>query len=460
MTDSARVLIVDDEPDLLELLELTLGRMGLEVDTAVCLDEARGLLARHQYGLCFTDMRLPDGDGLELVGEIGEQHPNTAVAVITAYGSTETAVSALKAGAFDFVSKPVELAHLRDMVGHALRLPASEPSSHKAESQQAKRSLEAMAQERLKGDSDALKQARAMIVKLSRSQAPVFISGESGVGKEVAARLIHQLGPRADGPFVAVNCGAVPTELMESEFFGHVKGAFTGASSDREGLFRSAAGGTLFLDEVADLPLHMQVKLLRAIQEKVVRPVGAAKEIAVDVRLLSASHKNLAQETDRGRFRQDLYYRINVIELHMPPLRERREDILPLARFLLNRLSERWEMPAPELSRAASEALMAHDFPGNVRELENTLERAMTLAEERLIEVDDLRLGNGRSESGPTDTATRPPDMDLESWLAVQERRAILDALQTADNNKTRAAELLGITFRALRYKLDKHDID
>src|SRR5690606_1722180 len=395
MTQSRSALIVDDERDIRELLVLTLGRMGLRVDTAANLAEARALLAANRYDLCLTDMRLPDGSGIELVGQISRHYPQTPVAMITAFGNMELAVEALKAGAFDFVSKPVDIAVLRGMVKHALELnnaerpaPAPPPPEHAS---------------RLLGDSPAMATLRATIAKVARSQAPVYILGESGVGKELVARTIHEQGARAAGPFVPVNCGAIPAELMESEFFGHKKGSFTGAHADKPGLFQAASGGTLFLDEVAELPLAMQVKLLRAIQEKSVRPVGAASEVPVDVRILSATHKDLAGLVAEGRFRHDLYYRINVIELRVPPLRERTADLPQLANAILARLSAGQGREAPELAEAALAALASYPFPGNVRELENVLERALALAEGDRIEVADLHL-----PQAPMRTATAP----------------------------------------------------
>lgn len=328
-----KALIVDDEPDIRELLEITLGRMKLDTRSARNVKEARELLAREPFDLCLTDMRLPDGSGLDLVQYIQQRHPQTPVAMITAYGSLDTAIQALKAGAFDFLTKPVDLGRLRELVATALRLRNPEAE-------------ETPVDNRLLGESPPMRALRNQIGKLARSQAPVYISGESGSGKELVARLIHEQGPRIERPFVPVNCGAIPTELMESEFFGHKKGSFTGAIEDKQGLFQAASGGTLFLDEVADLPMPMQVKLLRAIQEKAVRAVGGQQEIGVDVRILCATHKDLAAEVGAGRFRQDLYYRLNVIELRVPPLRERREDIPLLAERILKRLAGDTGLPA------------------------------------------------------------------------------------------------------------------
>ena len=461
MSANRSALIVDDERDIRELLVLTLGRMGLQVDTAANLTEARELLAGNRYDLCFTDMRLPDGNGIELVGEIARNHPQTPVAMITAFGSMDLAVEALKAGAFDFVSKPVDINVLRGLVRHALELNNADRPKPPPPPPEANRLL---------GDSAAMATLRATIAKVARSQAPVYILGESGVGKELVARTIHEQGARAAGPFVPVNCGAIPAELMESEFFGHKKGSFTGAHADKPGLFQAAHGGTLFLDEVAELPLPMQVKLLRAIQEKSVRAVGAASEVAVDVRILSATHKDLAQLVADGRFRHDLYYRINVIELKVPPLRERTGDLLQLAGSILQRLSAGQGRATPELTAPAMAALAAYPFPGNVRELENVLERALALADGDSIDAADLHLPQARAP-GPAEagTAQAPAeaviDLDpgtgaLPSYIEQLERAAIQKALEENRWNKTRTAAQLGIPFRALRYKLKKLGMD
>lgn len=451
------ILIVDDEADLRTLMRLALTRMGLDTELAQDLREARALLQQHSFDLCLTDLNLPDGSGLTLVQQIVEQQPQLPVAVITAYGSMDTAIEALKAGAFDFVSKPIELPRLRELVNRALQLKqsVSEPEQHPQLSQQ------------LLGQSSAMQQLRAMLTKLARSQAPVYISGESGTGKEVVARLIHQLGPRSNGPFVPVNCGAIPTELMESEFFGHKKGSFTGATEDKQGLFQSAQGGTLFLDEVADLPLSMQVKLLRAIQEKKIRPIGGQQEIAVDLRILSATHKNLAQMVDAGHFRQDLYYRINVIELKIPPLRDRDGDVLILAEAFLQKLAQDWQMTPPVLSAAARQQLQAYGFPGNVRELQNTLERALTLCEGDTILPEHLQLDTGRSlpsgSAAAGDLPTLPqglPPEGLEAYLQDIEKQLLMRALELSHWNRTAAAKKLGMSFRSLRYRLKKLGLD
>ena len=438
---SPSILIVDDEPDLCELLAITLERMNLATRSAANLSAARKLLATERFALCLTDMRLPDGDGLELVEWMQTHAPNVPVAVITAHGNMETAVKALKLGAFDFVSKPVDLAVLRKLVGSALKLAGGDGDT-------------GVFGPRLLGESRSIQTLREMIARVARSQAPVHIFGESGTGKELVAKLIHESGPRRDGPFVPVNCGAIPAELMESELFGHKRGSFTGAVADKKGLVPSAEGGTLFLDEIADLPLHMQVKLLRVIQEKTVRPVGEAREIPVDVRILSATHKNLAQAVAEGRFREDLFYRVNVIELRVPSLRERPEDVLELTESILRRLGRRMKMEPPLLTEAARRALETYAFPGNVRELENILERALTLSTTGAIGVDDIQLRpNGA-------TASAPGGAPLGDHLEDIEREAIVKALEQTRYNKTAAAKVLGMSFRALRYRIKKLGIE
>ncbi|MBS0387016.1 MAG: sigma-54-dependent Fis family transcriptional regulator [Proteobacteria bacterium] len=453
---SPTVLIVDDEPDLVELVKLTLERMNLATASAGDLATARRLLGERRFDLCLADMRLPDGDGLDLVAWIQQQQPQLPVAVITAHGNVETAVRALKAGAFDFVSKPLDLGVLRRLVSVAIRLGADDAGETTRLGPQ------------LLGGSSAMEALRAMIARVARSQAPVHISGESGTGKELVARLIHGSGARREGPFIAVNCGAIPTELMESELFGYKRGSFTGAVSDKQGLVQSAEGGTLFLDEVADLPLHMQVKLLRVIQEKTVRPVGEQREQPIDVRVLSATHKDLAALVQAGKFREDLYYRINVIDIHVPPLREHAEDIPDLAAALLRRLRRRLGSEAPSLGPDALEALQGYAFPGNVRELENILERALTLCTGDVIGVADLQLRTP-PPGGATETdaasivkaaAAGATGSDLGDQLEHIERDAILKALEQTRYNKTAAARLLGITFRALRYKVKKLGIE
>jgi len=456
------VLLVDDEPDLIELVALTLSRMNLATDSAADLAGARAKLAERRFDLCLTDMRLPDGDGLDLVAWIQERHPDVPVAVISAHGNVESAVRALKLGAFDFVSKPLDLGVLRKLVAKAIKLgdrrdvaaagPTPEP--------------------RLLGHSPAMSALRELINRVARSQAPVHITGESGTGKELVARLIHDSGARADAPFVAVNCGAIPSELMESELFGHKRGSFTGAIADKPGLVQGAEGGTLFLDEVADLPLHMQVKLLRLIQEKTVRPIGEQREQPVDVRVLSATHKSLAELVALGRFREDLYYRINVIEIRVPALREHADDIPELVDAMLRRLSARIGAQLPEATPAARAALQRYAFPGNVRELENILERAIALSVSGIIDIEDLKLRSPvaavAGESAPADTRAAqplavplpaPPPVGagaLGDQLEDIERAAIVKALEQTRYNKTAAAKLLGMSFRALRYRVKK----
>ncbi|MGD8526786.1 MAG: sigma-54 dependent transcriptional regulator [Thioalkalispiraceae bacterium] len=440
-------LIVDDEPDIRELLDITLARMDIECKCAADLSESYELLKSGTFDLCLTDMRLPDGNGIELVNHIQQSYPELPVAMITAHGNMESAIEALKAGAFDFISKPVDLAILRNLISAALKLDTKTPERD-----------DSGEVTELLGKSAAIEATRKKISKLARSQAPIYISGESGTGKELAARLIHDNGPRRDKPFVPVNCGAIPSELMESEFFGHKKGSFTGAVTNKQGLFQAADGGTLFLDEVADLPLSMQVKLLRAIQEKSIRPIGEQEEIPINVRILSATHKDLARLVEQGEFRQDLFYRINVIELHIPPLRERPEDIPILIEHFLNRIANEWQTDKPRLDKSAQDALQSYSFPGNVRELENILERAMTLYEGSTITEDDLQLPEiSQSDSG---TFLQPDEFALDSTLDEKERQVIVQALEKTRYNKTAAAKLLGISFRALRYRIKKLGIE
>jgi two-component system response regulator PilR (NtrC family) len=441
-------LIVDDEPDIRELLEITLARMDIDSHSAASVADALQRLAESSYKLCLVDMRLPDGNGIDIVRHVAADHPDTRIAMITAHGNMQTAIEALKAGAFDFVSKPVDLPVLRRLVKTALRLEEPPPAPDVDKDGE------------LLGKSPQMQEIRRLIEKLARNQAPVFVSGESGTGKELAARAIHARSPRSAQPFVAVNCGAIPQDLMESEFFGHVKGSFTGAVRDKPGLFQSAHGGTLFLDEVADLPLSMQVKLLRVIQEKSVRPVGASAEETVDVRIISASHKDLSAMVAAGEFRQDLFYRIHVIELAMPPLRDRREDIPVMIDHVLERLSQRSGEPKPRLDRDALKALYEHHFPGNVRELENTLERATALCEDHTIRIEDLGLATSTTEQTATTLPTAAQEQGLENYLAEVERQAILAALEDSRWNRTAAAKALGISFRALRYRLEKLGLD
>jgi two-component system response regulator PilR (NtrC family) len=448
-------LVVDDEPDICELLSMTLARMDISTRTCADVMSAKKILAQDEPDLCLTDMRLPDGDGLELVEWMQIEAPSTPVAVITAHGSVETAVKALKLGAFDFVSKPLDLNDLRKLVTTALKLKGTSAPRHSSG-------------DRLIGESDTMEALRTMIAKVARSQAPVHISGESGTGKELVARMIHESGPRGDGPFVAINCGAIPTELMESEFFGHKKGSFTGAVSDKTGLVQTAEGGTLFLDEVADLPLSMQVKLLRVIQEKTIRPVGENSEHAVDVRILSATHRDLGGLVERGEFREDLYYRINVIELKVPALRERGDDVMLLAHSILSKSAAAVDGDVPTMTPEAKQALLDYRFPGNVRELENILERASTLCTSGVIGIDDIQLRRSTDKDSRAEPVAEiavkvkaePDAGSLGSQLEDIERDAIVKALEQTRYNKTKAAELLGISFRALRYRIKKLEIE
>ncbi|MDD2893198.1 MAG: sigma-54 dependent transcriptional regulator [Halothiobacillaceae bacterium] len=440
-------LIIDDEADILTLLGISLERMGIQTHKVSDLAQARAALASQSFDFCLTDMRLPDGNGLDLVREISVNHPGLPVAVITAHGDMQSAIDALKSGAFDFVNKPLDLVRLRDMVETALRLNPAKPN-HQTHDQGA---------DRLIGQTPVMRQLRAQIAKVARSQAPVFIHGESGTGKEVIARLIHDLSPRCDKPFLPINCGAIPSELMESEFFGHRKGSFTGANSDKKGLFQAAKGGTLFLDEVAELPLSMQVKLLRALQERAVRPVGASFEEAVDVRIISATHKNLAQRVQAGEFRQDLFYRLNVIQLDAPPLRERCDDIPLLASHILQRLAERDAIPPRQLEPSATHTLMSYDFPGNVRELENILERTLALGEEGSIQASELSFPTSAASAFIHDTAAAQTNQEAKlQGNGSSEEHTLIQTLETHRWNRTRAAEALGLTLRQLRYRLEK----
>jgi two-component system, NtrC family, response regulator PilR len=447
-----RALIVDDEPDIRELLSMTLEQMGLQTITAAKLSKALKLLETEHFDLCLTDMKMPDGNGLELVEYVQSSRPQLPIAMITAYGNMDIAVEALKKGAFDFISKPIELMRLRSVVESALKLESPSESQPKPST-----SME------LIGQSPAMEKLKQQIRRVARSQAPIFISGESGSGKELVARAIHQIGPRENGPFVPVNCGAIPSELMESEFFGHKKGSFTGAHQDKQGLFLAANGGTLLLDEVADLPLSMQVKLLRAIQEKSIRAVGSEEEIKVDVRILSATHKNLAKEVQNNQFRQDLFYRINVIELQVPSLRERMEDIPLLANKFLVQFSEEAALPLLELSEEALNALKQHHFPGNIRELENTLERAFTLCQGTTITIDDLQLPTSAQqpiEVLPNTNSSEEIHGSIDEHLATIEKELLVNALEKNRWNKTAAAKMLGISFRQMRYKLQKFGLE
>jgi len=442
---TAQVLVVDDEPDIRELLERTLIKMGLGVASVGTVSEAKERLKDERFDLCLTDMRLPDGEGLELVRHIAALGADLPVAVITAYGSAENAVAALKAGAFDYVSKPVGLEQLRALIKSALSLPDRGQAPAKGQ--------------QLLGESAPLQNVRALIAKLARTQAPVYISGESGSGKELAARFIHDNGARRDKPFVPVNCGAIPETLVESELFGYRKGAFTGANEERNGFFQAAHGGTLFLDEIAEMPLHMQVLLLRAIQEKRVRKVGATQEEPADVRIICATHQSLGAMVEAGRFRRDLYYRLNVVELTMPPLRECRDDIPLLAGHILRRLAAQNGVPEPRLSAAALQELMSYDFPGNVRELENVLERALALSGSAELGPVDLALHRMAAEEAAEGQGSMKGgalDVPLPDYLDRLEREAILEALSRTGFNRTAAARMLGITFRQLRYRMQR----
>lgn len=438
-------LIIDDEPDIRELLEITLNRMGIETCSAETIAAAKTVLQHKTVDLCLTDMKLPDGNGLAVVDFIQTLRQPIPVAVITAHGNMESAILAMKKGAFDFVSKPVDLSTLRLLVGNALKLSGSDLNETSNRPMQS-----------LLGESAPIQEIRAKIIKLARSQAPVYISGESGSGKELVARLIHQHSSRRDHAFVAINCGAIPHDLMESEFFGHKKGSFTGAVNDKKGFFQIAEGGTLFLDEVADLPLPLQVKLLRAIQEKKIRPVGDSQEISVDVRLLSATHRNLAEMVNEGSFRQDLYYRINVIDLYVPPLRERLSDICVLVDHILTKLTDGTKQDKPVLSASALAALQQYSFPGNVRELENILERALALYDGTTIERDDLNLPDSMQK-----TAVQSPECNMtlnamKDHLENIEKKTISLVLETNHGDKEAVAKELGLSFRSLRYRLRK----
>jgi len=442
MSETQRVLVVDDEADIRELLDMTLARMGLACDCAANVAEARLMLKQQGYRLCLTDMRMPDGDGLDLVRFIEKECPEVPVAVITAHGSTDNAVAALKAGAFDYLSKPVSLAQLRTLVKSALSIPDKPETAGRIRE--------------LTGNAAPMVQVRALIAKVARSEAPIYITGESGSGKELAARLIHRESIRSAGPFIAVNCGAIPENLMESEFFGYRKGAFTGAETEREGFFQAADGGTLFLDEVADLPLPMQVKLLRAIQEKRVRRIGATSEDPANVRIICATHQNLRQLVEAGRFRQDLFFRINVIELQMPALRECREDIPELVHHILDKLCAGSAGGQPRMTEHAMERLKNYDYPGNVRELENILERALALHSQGRIDVEDLQLTATKVGAGETASGAELGGHSLQDYLDGQERQAILAALNKTRFNRTAAARLLGVSFRSLRYRMER----
>ncbi len=454
MTKRPLALIVDDEPDILQLLGITLSRMDIDTQRAETIIQAKQLLAQHAFDFCLTDMRLPDGDGIDLIKFIQKNFSQLPVALITAHGNMETAIDAMKAGAFDFLSKPVDLTALRTLINNALKVNSKTIKRKDATGKSNK------SKKQLIGDTDVMKILKQTILKLARSQAPVYINGESGTGKELVAKLIHHKGPRAEKAFVPVNCGAIPSELMESEFFGHKKGSFTGAVADKKGLFQAAEGGTLFLDEVAELPLAMQVKLLRAIQEKSIRPVGSDTEIPVDTRILSASHRDLLDLVNQGTFRQDLFYRINVIEVNVPALRERKADIAKLTQYLLEQLVKVHGIENIQISQSALSVLSEYDFPGNIRELENILERALTLASQETIQTSDLNLPIKPNQAVKGHSVPGRNDTPLDEYLANIESDEILAALEQTNGNKTKAAKTLGISFRAMRYKLDKLNIN
>ncbi|MCF6192796.1 MAG: sigma-54 dependent transcriptional regulator [Kangiellaceae bacterium] len=469
MNKQPLALIVDDEPDILQLLGITLSRMDIATHKAETLTAAKILLEEHQFDFCLTDMRLPDGDGIDLIKHIQHEFQQLPVSLIPAHGNMETAIESMKAGAFDFLSKPVDLTALRSLIKNALLLNTSTRASEDNEITSAieislgSKGLPANKtvpmKKQLIGDTKVMKQLKQTILKLARSQAPVYINGESGTGKELVAKLIHFKGPRGPRPFVPVNCGAIPSELMESEFFGHIKGSFTGAIADKKGLFQAAEGGTLFLDEVAELPMAMQVKLLRAIQEKNIRPVGSDKEIPVDIRILSASHRDLMELVNQGEFRQDLFYRINVIEIQVPALRERKADIKRLTEYLLSQLSSAHGLTNIKISDGAMALLAEYNYPGNIRELENILERALTLAGEDTIGSDDLNLPAPNAHAGFRSELPQRNGQALDDYMAQIEKDEILKALELAGGNRTKAAKQLGISFRAMRYKLEKLDI-
>ncbi|NIE97577.1 sigma-54 dependent transcriptional regulator [Acinetobacter sp. C26M] len=471
-TKQPLVLLVDDEEDLCLLMQMTLARMGIKTHLAYRVEQAKKFFTEFQYDACLTDLNLPDGNGLDLVKHVTQNYPNTPIAVLTAYGNMDIAIAALKAGAFDFVSKPVNQMHLDQLIQKALNRP--QPEQEAAET--------ALENKLLIGRSAPIQQLRIALKKIARSQAPVFITGESGTGKEVVANLVHRLSNRSEGPFIAINCGAIPTELMESELFGHKKGSFTGATQDKQGLILSAHGGSLFLDEIAELPLNMQVKLLRAVQEKKIRPVGSDQEIDVDFRVISASHQDLELLVQQGRFRQDLFFRIHVMDIVLPPLRERGQDILLLANHFIQKISQEWDLPAKSLSSRAEQFLLQQYFPGNVRELRNIIERAITLSDDDNIDLAHLQTAPLRSSlanptasftnaspeevepvshsASPAMSSKKLPPEGLERYLENIEKEILLNALNLTHWNRTLAAKKLGMTFRSLRYRLKKFGLD
>lgn len=465
MAQQPLVLFVDDEEDLCTLMQMMLSRMGIETHVAYRIAQAKKMLSEHHYDVCFTDLNLPDGSGLELVEEISQQYPQLPVAVLTAYGNMDIAIAALKAGAFDFVSKPIKQTHLEQLLQKALNNPVQPQAS----------SEDALEQRMLIGQSAPIEQLRVTLKKIARSQAPVFITGESGTGKEVVANLVHRLSNRNEGPFIAINCGAIPSDLLESELFGHKKGSFTGATQDKQGLIQSAHGGSLFLDEIAELPLNMQVKLLRAVQEKAIRPIGSDTEIDVDFRVISASHQDLESLVQQGKFRQDLFFRIHVMDLVLPPLRERGQDILILAQHFIQKVCREWEIEVKALTTRGKDFLLAQYYPGNVRELRNIIERAITLSDDDYIDVQHLQssplrrsvntpvLSIDQMLTTPSELTLAPrklPDEGLELYLENIEKEILLNALNITHWNRTLAAKKLGMSFRSLRYRLKKFGLD
>jgi len=459
------VLFVDDEEDLCTLMQMMLSRMGIETHVAYRIAQAKKMLSEHHYDVCFTDLNLPDGSGLELVEEISQRYPQLPVAVLTAYGNMDIAIAALKAGAFDFVSKPIKQTHLEQLLQKALNNPVQQQAS----------SEDALEQRMLIGQSAPIEQLRVTLKKIARSQAPVFITGESGTGKEVVANLVHRLSNRNEGPFIAINCSAIPSDLLESELFGHKKGSFTGATQDKQGLIQSAHGGSLFLDEIAELPLNMQVKLLRAVQEKAIRPIGSDTEIDVDFRVISASHQDLESLVQQGKFRQDLFFRIHVMDLVLPPLRERGQDILILAQHFIQKVCREWEIEVKVLTTRGKDFLLAQYYPGNVRELRNIIERAITLSDDDYIDVQHLQsaplrrsvntpvLSIDQMLTTPSELTLAPrklPDEGLELYLENIEKEILLNALNITHWNRTLAAKKLGMSFRSLRYRLKKFGLD
>lgn len=465
MAQQPLVLFVDDEEDLCTLMQMMLSRMGIETHVAYRIAQAKKMLSEHHYDICFTDLNLPDGSGLELVEEISQQYPQLPVAVLTAYGNMDIAIAALKAGAFDFVSKPIKQTHLEQLLQKALNNPVQQQAA----------SEDALEQRMLIGQSAPIEQLRVTLKKIARSQAPVFITGESGTGKEVVANLVHRLSNRNEGPFIAINCSAIPSDLLESELFGHKKGSFTGATQDKQGLIQSAHGGSLFLDEIAELPLNMQVKLLRAVQEKAIRPIGSDTEIDVDFRVISASHQDLESLVQQGKFRQDLFFRIHVMDLVLPPLRERGQDILILAQHFIQKVCREWEIKVKVLTTRGKDFLLAQYYPGNVRELRNIIERAITLSDDDYIDVQHLQsaplrrsvntpvLSIDQMLTTPSELTLAPrklPDEGLELYLENIEKEILLNALNITHWNRTLAAKKLGMSFRSLRYRLKKFGLD